>query len=325
MSSYHAGDGSAWWLLRGSFLSNREKRECDDETALRHIKRRLFDYIWERMRAYGEDEPPFLQPDSKFVTRFMRATVVEEPDVHYASLDVGRDGFTVYVDEAQSEAMKRTSIAHELGHAYLYDFESVPIEPVAGEEIEPGSAAPTEQYFGWNEGFAWQVGRHLLVPAESLERRISRTPSIYQIEDMIERFFVTRAVAAKRLYWDTHDWSSGDNYWKDSVYLSYPRSKWDDGERPPKGNSEVHLGSEFKNFDVRARWPEIRPVVRRALADKRTILNSRDAGGPGSLEFRGERLVVEAKYAPRTGHVHVLVVPERSMDEREFVTLSQFA
>lgn len=325
------GEDNGFWVLKGEYLSKDELLDIDDDAELlRLIKQRLYQDIWNEMREYDEREPPFIEVDSPFVTVARRAEVHQTQSVDTARLAVRENGFDVYLNEDMWPAKKRTKLAHELGHTYLYDLDRDPIRP-RGDWNPEFDALGDDENEMWRtyEGFAWEVGGQLVAPSAALEKHVASSPSIQAFRRAAEeKFAVTKLTMIKRLYWHTFDWPTGANYWPDSMFVFYPDSKLaDDLTRIPKGNREIFRGSRFPNLDMNEVWPELEPLVRRSESAPDQVVtphyvNKYDSKFP--ISGTGENIYVEASYVPSHHRMYLLFCLEGSADSPEAVPLAHF-
>lgn len=323
------GEENGFWVLKSKYLSKDELVD-DDAELLRRIKRRLYRDIWNEMRAYDEREPPFVDVDSPFVTVARQADVHQTSSVDTARIGVREDGFDVYLNEDLWPAKKRTKLAHELGHTYLYDLDSDPIEPYGDWNPEFDVIGDDEDEM-WRtyEGFAWEVGGQLVAPSPALEKHVPSTPSIGAFRTAAEdKFAITKLTMVKRLYWHTFDWDTGANYWPDSMFVFYPESKLvDDPTQIPKGNREIFRGSKFPDLDMPEVWAELEPLVRRSESTPGQVVtphyvDSYDSKYP--ISGPHEDIYVEASYVPSHQRLYLLFCLEGSADSPEAVPLAHF-
>lgn len=322
-------DENGFWALEHRFLSKEEIVSEGEDAKLALIKKRLYRTIWEEMRQYDETRPPFIAPDSQFVRHSRKCKVVETGEVRSARISRSESGFTIYINEDLWPAKKRTQLAHELGHTYLYDVDADPIEPLGDWKSDLDSVRDSDRMWGADEGFAWEVGGQLVVPSQVLPTFVPPVASIRSVlRAATEVFRITKSSMVKRLYWHTHDWGDGSNYWPDSVLIMYPKRKVEDGMPPPEGNSEVFKGENFRNARLSEVWGSLAPIVRESVsAPGRTVFpgpaNETSERRPVSLN--GVSMRVEAKFVPRDRRVYLLIGKEKPEESTREVPLTYFS
>ncbi|MDZ7688647.1 MAG: hypothetical protein U5J64_07995 [Halobacteriales archaeon] len=317
-----------WDALAYVYLTEEELRyySIEDENPLSQIKQRIYDDIWKEMREYGEREPPFLSSDSKYVKYGRKAKIIETNRVNTARMKVESNGFKIFINNDIWHRRKRTLIAHELGHTYLYDLDTEPIEPYYEKDRVADYLRRREEMWHMDEGFSWDLARQLVVPTPVLDRYIPKTPSLYSFfRNTKKRFEITYSIMLKRLYWSTYNWDKGANYWNNSVFLVYPDSKIDEDDIPaPKGNTEVYKGAEYKNITLKESWDKLKPVVKYSLHQPNKLITPDEVmgiSGYDTISTKNSTLRAEAKYLPNAGKLYILLIPEESLEQREHRTL----
>lgn len=307
MEYYREGDGG-----------NRKVRK----KILSLIKRRLFEDLLKKMQQYGENEPPFLMKQD-FIRNECKAIIKEVEDVKFGRMDVGYDSFTIYVNKKLPYVQKRTLIAHELGHTFLYDRNRYPLEPLYRRKSDVDllftkDAKDVEYIYKADEGFIYEIGRFLLIPSGIMEKYIPRSPSIGSFMSACKTFLTTKDVMARRLFWDIYDWDEKTNYWKNSCFIIYPIQKIKDKEFPPPyENTEIFKGSLFKNFNVRKVWSLLIPMLKITLNNAEKTIKSedlRELSQLKSIKFKREELKIEMKYVPRDYRVYILLYPNKGRE-----------
>ena len=243
------------------------------------IKDRLFENVWSRMQKYGERTPPFIKSfDSRFLSIDRKVKIFQINEIERGKMSVSGNFFMIYINRNLSFKEKRTALAHELGHTFLYDVDSVPIKPycdVTVRDIVAGNNR--EKLFDLQEGFVWEIGRYILIPSPALEKIVPRNPTINDFLDACKNFNVTKDVMARRLFWDVYDIDNGHNYWPYSALFIYPIAKIDDRMLPvPRGNSEIFRGAFFKNFNIKMYWEHLAPIVTYCANNPKEMIKSKD-------------------------------------------------
>lgn len=324
-----------WQGLSRVYLKDHEIMRYGGEgkrnEIIRLIKKRLFEDVWRRMQRYGETQPPFIiSKNSKFLQKDRKTIIRETENVKFAIMEIEDNLFVLHVNKKLSVTQKRTLTAHELGHTFLYNVDKVPIEPYyyrnrSFDLVESASDIAYKK----EEGFVYEVGRHILVPSEILGKSLSHRPSIDAFMKACKTFLTTKDLMVRRLFWDTYDWEEKNNYWKNSIFLIYPLTKIGDNEYPPpNGNAEIFRGSLFKNFKATRVWPLLIPMLELSLNNAEEIINSEDFGHSSwfkPIKFKKIELKIELKYLPKDHRVYILLCPRESKEQpKEFTPLSLF-
>lgn len=318
-------DISAWNALKGKLPWQSDGDHRNEDADLNKFKAWFCERIWNTMREYGETEPPLLEDyTSKFIRHNRKTRVSETDAIEYGRLIVDEDRFTIQLSTDLTYTQKRSELGHELGHTYQYDTTGYPIEPIYDREL-----TSTKDPQGLDEGFAWEVAGHLLVPRPLIVRKLPENASLYSFFKAANRFEVTRTLLARRLYWDTHHWESDDNYWLSSILVFYPKSKYTRDELPPpEGNKEVHRGHDLRNLDLKRVWPDLQEAIRftmdqpKALIDPTTMAKEVSAV---PFSFNDQSLTVETMYRPSHKRIYLLIVPKHHVERRATVTLARFS
>ncbi len=307
-----------WMALARSYLSDYELsksyNEKDPKVMKRLIKKKISAMINEKLKVYGEKRLPILTDyNSRFITHDRRCTVTETDNVKYGKLIVTPTGFEIYIaknDEAGQKmrtARKRTFLAHELGHTYLYDTRVTPPKPLLDADFIASALSKVD--YGPEEGLPYEFGRELLIPTFILEKSIPRDASMGVFFQACKKFLVTRQFMAKRLFWNIYDYERNENYWSNSILIMYPLSKLSKSqERPPTGPNEIYKGKYLKNFNVAKNWETFENVIDTCKNRVNQLVMFNE-----SLTFRNIKLIIEATYTQRTpsdgGFLYILVHP----------------
>ena len=205
-------------------------------------KRRLLDYAWRQMKIHGETKPPLIEkPEkSRFVKSRKAEIVYADMDKIDGYLDVRAQGFSIVVNKNLGETRKRSVIAHELGHTFLFDIQSNPIKPYI--QLDQAMKKRWESI----EGLAYEIGRQILVPKMLLEKCSYLTPSPRSFKKLRRIFNVTIDIMARRLihdlkFWDVFVFVS--NFNQNSKKLAIPIYK-----------NRFKSKKSFSNFDLNRNW-----------------------------------------------------------------------
>lgn len=335
-----------WQSLKYVYLKDTEISEYAlDETRridmINLIKKRMFDEIWQRMNRSGEDKPPFLTClNSKFLLEDRKVQIIESDEIKWAKTEVKGTKFLIYINKYINLKQKRTLLAHEVGHTFLYDTEKIPIAPyyTAGG---PGHffVSISSNLYNYHEGFAYEIGRHILIPSSVLNELVPKNPTIEDFFVACATFNTTKDVMARRLFWDIHDWNSKYNYWSDSVLIIYPinknlidRSKHSKSSKKnrdiypkPRGNMEVFRGKFFKYFDVESIWDLLllfvdasfdlpNHVIRsndKKLIDYIKKKNDREILNLYKLMYKKIALKFELVYKPQGDNIFIIITKNK--------------
>lgn len=321
-----------WQALSQVYLKDYEiikyNREGKRNEIIGLIKKRLFEDVWRRMQRYGETQPPFIiSKNSKFLQKDRKAEIKETENVKFAIMEIKDGSFVIHINKNLGITQKRTLIAHELGHTFLYNADKVPIEPYyyrnRSFDLIEGALVIYKE-----EGVIYEVGRHILVPSEILGKPLSHSPSLDAFMKACKTFLTTKDLMVRRLFWDTYNWEEKTNYWKNAVFIIYPITKIGDNEYPPpNGNTEIFRGTLFKNFKVKRVWPLLIPMLELGLNNAEEIINSEDLRHSSwfkPIKFKKNELKIELKYLPKDRRIYMLLCPRESDEPREFVSLSLF-
>jgi hypothetical protein len=330
-------DENLWISLAKKYLSSDEIQNAissdDKKRFLNLIKQRLFDDAWTRMEYFGETKPPFIESiNSKFLQFDRKISIIETDQINYAKLDAIENGFILKINKSKNETQKRTLIAHEVGHTFLYDVDEIPIKPIfSRDRVSDYFEKDRHSLYSKEEAFVYEIARHILVPSNLLEKDLSLTPSLDMFLESCGKnhFHVSKDLMAKRLYWDTHNWDEELNYWPQSILLLYPISKLSNNRPiPPAGNSEIFKGKDkkFKKIDVKLKmWNSFIPVLHLATTSpNRTIISKNLDLQPGfkDIKIDGMNLFFEMRYSSIDQRIYILILPQEK--EKKKKDLSDF-
>lgn len=283
-------------------------RRRDRQRFVDLVKQRLFETIWRRMAQYGEKAPPFLKME-EFIRGGCKAYVKEMYGTKRAWMQVSTDRFIIYIDKTLNDIQKRTYLAHELGHTFLYDSSRVPIQPYFEKQLSHNLLE--KNVYSRHEGLVYEIGRFLLIPSPVLADYIPRTASLGAFMRACETFQTSPDVMVRRLLWDTYDWQSQTSYWEDALLVIYPVSKVIAHKEPPppRGIGEVFRGNFFKNFKIIEAWPSLIQISHRANHEPRVVINQDklQENDRFKIEFKKCRLKPEAVYIPEHRRIYLLL------------------
>jgi hypothetical protein len=200
-----ANNQSSFWIKLGHSLLGDDyyyyvKKGIEKE----EIKNRLFAYIWRLMKETDGQYPPFIK--DPYSSNFIKARKII--DIQYAEnsvLDgrlipiVGGFEMILYNSASLHEYRTRSTLAHELGHTFLYDLSKNIPEPY----FEPSKT------INWEiEGFVYEIARSILMPAELLRKYATNKPSVKRFIWLQKKFRVSSNFLARRLIKDLILWNS---------------------------------------------------------------------------------------------------------------------
>jgi hypothetical protein len=161
------------------------------------------------------------------------------------------------------------------------------------------SRSKDEYLYKYDEGFVYEIGRFLLIPTYIMGKYISPIPSVNSFMEACDIFKVTKEVMARKLFWDTYEWDSGVNFWKDAFLILYPKSlAVKNDPPPPKGNKEIFRGDFFRkiSFKINEIWPELVPNLQLALEKPKELnYDRRENWNSEPLEYKGIEIRIEMK------------------------------
>jgi hypothetical protein len=301
-----------WEGLGSKYLTNSElitAASGDKKNFVNLIKQRFFQDVWKRMKQHDQILPPFLI-NYDFALNCCKARIEENENTEWGHLEIEPEGFRVLINKNLSKTKKRTVLAHELGHIFLFDLDKKPIKPYY--ERQRGLDLLTNPY-EIDEGFVYEIGRFLLIPSQIMKNYISEEPSLESFFKGCSQFQTTKDVMAKRLFWDKYDFEKFENYWSDALLIFYPFDEGQDNLSDiPKGGKYIFRGSFFKNFQTEKYWEFIMPLLRSATIKPDVIINHVliDSKKQKYLFFKKSKIVVELKYLPKDRRIYILVLPK---------------
>jgi hypothetical protein len=300
-----------WAALSRIYLTDSEVTDANPKTNSKFfinlIKKRLFLNIWEKMQKFDEKSPPFLTQND-FPLKCCKAIINETEDVKWGHLQLNEENFTIYLNKNLNETKKRTVLAHELGHTFLYDLQKKPITPYYHRERSLDLLHPN--IYDLDEGFVYEIGRFLLVPSKAISKYISKNPTLDSFLDACSQFQTTKDVMAKRLIWDIHDFDTGEKFWNTALLIFYQIAEEGDDIlwEIPKGNKYIYRGVFFKNFHFEKYWPLIVPLLNTSLRKPNVLLKSSlvDTVKLKQIIFKNSKIKVELKYLPNDKRIYIL-------------------
>ena len=319
---YKRNISDVWEALGRVYLRDFEIMEYyrggDRKKFVNLVKKRLLVDVWRRMQRYGENKPPFLI-NQNFIRNGCKAYIEEVDNVKCARMEVKDDAFIISINKNLRNTQKRTYLAHELGHTFLYNLDKIPIEPYYARERSLDLVL--ENVYTYDEGLVYEIGRFLLIPSNILENYIPRIASINDFIRACETFVTTKDVMVRKLFWDIYEWNSGAKYWKDGFLIFYPISEITTNKELslPKGNKKVFRGNFFKYFQIKKLWHTLAQILYLALSRPKELITLYDCKDFDSFEpvkFKGVELRIEMKYIPEDYRIYLLGTPDTKNDEK---------
>jgi hypothetical protein len=236
------------------------------------------------MNLYGEEEPPFLTDfESDFITDHRRSEVESEAgntEIKFPLKEGSypfkiirnehtqrkipnedREPFEIRLDEDWPGLKRRVGLGHELGHTYNRDIGS-PVPEQYVDSPSKFSAAPWEKKKP-GELFADEIGRHILVPTPSLERRAPTEPSLNDLLRLSGEYRVTKDIMAQRLVADTYDWNNQTTYWNNATVVLTGHEPGDENVGFPE-EWEIYRGSSA-DVELDEVWEDLERLGEEAL------------------------------------------------------------
>jgi Zn-dependent peptidase ImmA (M78 family) len=237
-----------WVILAKFYLDWDFKGEAENKL-IENAKQSMFSYIWDKMRKCGEFRPPFLSKpeESQFVKAQGVKKIISSDITGYGYLLRDGDQFIIVTKKGLGEIKRRTIIAHELGHTFLIN----------------ANIKTSDLHYGYDysrrlwktiEGPAFEIGRQILVPKQSLPASLNRSVTLKKFIELKKKYKVSKDIMALRLIHDLKLWDA---------YLFF--SKYD----PSKGsavipkNHERFKGDSFKHFNLNRNWTIVAEVLKR--------------------------------------------------------------
>ncbi|MFX0210400.1 MAG: ImmA/IrrE family metallo-endopeptidase [Candidatus Hodarchaeota archaeon] len=244
-------DANGPWILLGELYSDKHLNGESREDLVRETKEKLYAYVWTRMRRYGEVRPPFIENPEK--SHFVKAQGVQRivsSDIEgYGYLLRENDHFIIVTKKGLGEIKKRTVIAHELGHTFFLN----------------SNSKSSNFYYGWGssknywkfiEGPAFEIGRQILVPKQSLPLSVNQNVTIKSFIELRRKYKTSKNIMALRLIHDLRLWD---------VYLFFTRYDSSSGKITLPKNHERFKGMSFKNFNLNKKWNLLAEILKKSI------------------------------------------------------------
>lgn len=201
------------WITLGKKILGREFGHSCSKGEVDEIRKRLSKHMWDLMEKHNEEGPPFLEnPKTSAFVRSRKIIDVRYRDMGYQEIKgavggeggllIRKNGFIIRIDKGGPKRLKRrrrTTLAHEIGHTFLFDLKEEPPKPYCQSDG-----------LSWKEeGVAYEIGRRILLPKESVKNYLSNNPSLHSFLEVMEEFQVTADVLARSIFHDYGMWTPG--------------------------------------------------------------------------------------------------------------------
>jgi len=304
-----------WRILSRIYLTDHEimkyVRESKRNELVDLTKNRLFEDIWRRMKRWGEKSRPFINEprESRFIKYDRKAEIIESENVEHAFMEIKPDGFLIFVNKNKPTTLKRTLIAHELGHTFLFNLNKNPIEPYynksQGNLYMPKDSITYKKY----EGLPYEIGRFILAPTEAIKMYVPKVPSLSRFLDACNAFRITKELMARRLLHDI-------DYWRNTIAIFYSTDNIKKGEYKYPPRNEVYRGADVKDsrkFDIKSKWSLLTRFIDMSLNNPNELITSDEYHKGiefGQVEFRVEAMCISKLQHPiRRIYVFLYPVP----------------
>jgi len=245
------------WILLGELYSGGHSNDESREDLIKNAKETLWTYIWNRMRRYGEIRPPFIEnPQSSDFVKSQGVQEIITSDIKgYGYLLRKNDHFIIVIKKGLQETKKRSVIAHELGHTFFFDSNN--------KHIYFYENICSRNCWRFIEGPAFEIGRQILVPKQSLSEWVSSNISIEFFNELKRKYKVSKNIMAFRLIHDLRLWN---------VYMFFTKYDSTKDEIMLPRIHERFKGISFKNFDLNKNWREVRACMHAEALKESTIV-----------------------------------------------------
>lgn len=245
------------WILLGTLYSGGHSNGESREDLINNAKETLWTYIWNKMRRYGEIRPPFIEnPQSSDFVKSQGVQEIITSDIEGNGYLLRKNGhFIIVIKKGLQETKKRTVIAHELGHTFFFDSNI--------KHIYFYKNNSSRNYWRIIEGPAFEIGRQILIPKQSLSKWVSSSISIESFNDLRRKYKVSKNIMAYRLIHDLKLWN---------VYMFFTTYDPTKDEIMLPRIHERFKGISFKNFDLNKNWREVHACMHaEALKENTTV------------------------------------------------------
>ncbi len=244
---------SVWFLLHSIYSGDSLPEITVGESRVEAARSSVLYYIWQEMKKYEETHPPFLRGPDLCKLPFIKSRKIK--DIRFSEtkkfegyLLPQNDGFNIIINKNLKDPQKRTAIAHEIAHTFLYNIHDEPPSPYHSQDGLD---------WGNEEGPVYEISRSILVPEEWI-RRNDKKPSIEAFNKLRQKFNVSKDIMARRLIHDLKIWDVYmffTNYNSNCGCFELPQYKW--RFRSPIKSSD----NSIKNFKLDENWRTIESIL----------------------------------------------------------------
>jgi hypothetical protein len=296
---------SKLYLTDSEIVDNISKSNKTD--GIKIIKKRFFSNLWDTMVRSGETSPPFLL-QSNFLSNTCKILIQENNTVQWGNLELHDDHFVVNINKNLSNLKKRTILAHEIGHTFLYNTQTRPIKEIYHRERSLDLIS--SNVYNTDEGFVYEIGRFLLIPTKAIHQYIPKKPSLNAFLHSCSLFQTTKDIMAKRLFWDIIDYDKDEKFWSSTLLMFYPFEEGQvDLSMIPKGGKYIFRGAYFKNLQFEKYWDFVLPLIKEAITKPEVVVNSTliDSRKQKYPLFKKGKIFLELKYLPKDQRIYIMV------------------
>ncbi|MEM3760353.1 MAG: ImmA/IrrE family metallo-endopeptidase [Candidatus Bathyarchaeia archaeon] len=237
------------WVLLAKFYLDWDFKGEAGSKLIESAKQGVFSYIWDKMRKYGEFRPPFLHKpeESQFVKAQGVKKIISSDITGYGYLLRDGDQFIIVINKGLGEIKRRTIIAHELGHTFL-------LKANIKTSVLPYGYDYSRHLWKTIEGPAFEIGRQILVPKQSLPASLSKSVTLKKFLELKKEYRASKDIIALRLIHDLKLWDA---------YLFFTTYDPNKGNVAIPKNHERFKGNSFKRFNLNRNWTIISDVLKR--------------------------------------------------------------
>lgn len=297
-------NGFSIWFLLHSLYSNNSLPEINiGENRVEAARKSVLYYIWQEMKKYEETHPPFLRGTDLSKLPFVKSRKIKEIRFSETKKFDGfllpqKDGFNIIINKNLRDTQKRTAIAHEIAHTFLYNIHN-----------EPPSPFHLHNGLDWDneEGPVYEISRSILVPEEWI-RRHDKKPSLDAFNKLRLKFNVSKDVMARRIIHDLKIWDVYiffANYNHNRECFDLPPYKW--RFRSPIKSAD----NAIKNFKLEENWKTIELILQ---ASCRNFGNTTEK----SIKIDDRRYNVEAIYRENSSSIACMISKDCSPMQSTF-------
>lgn len=165
-----------------------------------HIKGKIYHQI-EKLLEMENQKGPYINLEALYTHRkILNVSESKLDNQTKAQLIPIKGGFVIQIRKDLNSIDRRTVIAHEIGHTFLYDID---------KDI-PKMDYPKDSRSYWiREGYAREIARAILIPHQSIKSIIEKNkkpPSIKHLNELSKLYMVSNNLLRIRLINDLKSW-----------------------------------------------------------------------------------------------------------------------